>query len=253
MTFYLWQNPSYILLQALYKHNESRDETRKLRFPDDASSIGEFQCLHMKVDFSWLSPNKIAEGQQEEVAEVVDELVENVIDSNKHIIENENECNLFDSNEWSVSDLASVLRECGILTRNAGRDMDKNSLLLRMKNVFYNRASSDVFKSSPLGHNWRGFWKPYIAEVLMAIFTVLGTLAAVHYLYSYCEYYHYTWNCSNWRKMYSLECYVMKKSRAYLEEMNYNLVYTTLCGLGIAMAGILSRAKAYATKNAGNY
>ena len=44
----------------------------------------------------------------------------------------------------------------------------------------------------------------------------------------------------------------MKKSRAYLEEMNYNLVYTTLCGLGIAMAGILSRAKAYATKNAGN-
>lgn len=250
MTFYLWQNPSYILLQALYKHNEARDEARKLKFPDDSSCIGEYQCLHMKVDYSWWSQYKFTEGQVDEVADVVEELVENVIDSSKNIIENE--CNLFDTSEWTVSDLASVLRECGILTRSAGRDMDKNSMLLRMKNVFYNRASSDVFKASPLGHNWRGFWKPYIAEVLMAIFTVLGTLASVHYIYSYCEYYHYTWNCSNWRKMYSLECYVMKKSRSYLEEMNYNLVYTTLCGLGIAMAGLLSRAKAYATKNAGN-
>ena len=176
--------------------------------------------------------------------------VEEDDDKNTHE-EEEADYNVFDSKMWSVSDLASVLRECDILTRSAGREMDKSSLVTRMKQVYFNKECSNVYKPSPLGHNWRGFWSPYTTDMIMTVAIVIGTIAGVHYLYTYCEHYHYVWNCSNWRKMYSMECYVIKKARSYLEEMNYNIVYTTLCGLGIALTGMLSRAKAYATRNAG--
>jgi hypothetical protein len=266
---YLWQNPSAVLLEKLYKHNESRSEENKLTFPDDAASKTTYQytirhiinslCLSNR-DYYAYSNIHVFSGKNHDDEDDEDNEIDAIKKKNKQELnkntENTSEnntilYNVFDLTLWSVSDLAAILRECDVLTRIAGREMDKSSLMTRMRQVYYNTESSSIYKPSPLGHNWRGFWSPYITDIFMTIATVIGTLAGVHYLYTNCEYYHYIWNCSNWRKMYSLECYVLKKSRSYLEEMNYNLVYTTLCGLGIALTGMLARAKAYATKNAG--
>lgn len=247
---YFWQNQTYELLQSLYKHNETRKEENKLTFPDESKERNTLSTYSIYNTF-WISyiyyqviryyndDCAIDKGTDEK--EGKDDKVTNKIV--------EDEFNVFDSNMWTVSELAAVLSKCDILTREAGREMDKSSLMTRLKQVYYKKESSSVYKPSPLGHNWRGFWSPYISDITMTLATVIGTIAGVHYLYSYCEHYHYALNCSNWRKMYSMECYILKKARSYLEEMNYNIVYTTLCGLGIALTGMLSRAKAYAARS----
>ena len=272
---YFWQNPSSVLLEKLYKHNESRSEENKLTFPEDATYKSSFLCTFQNIfntlclsnrDYYSFTKLILYENKHDDTSTTSND-IDDVKKKNKQQYHNNSdrannnnsdsaddsviEYNVFEPALWSVSDLAAILRECDVLTRAAGREMDKSSLMIRMKQVYYNTGSRSIYKPAPLGHNWIGFWSPYITDILMTIATVIGTLVGVHYLYTKCEYYHYVWNCSNWRKMYSLECYVMKKSRSYLEEMNYNLVYTTLCGLGIAITGLLARAKAYATKNAG--
>jgi len=247
---YFWQSPPQVLLNELYRHNETREEERKLTFPEDSDSKRSYQNHIMdivNIILQYYYNSYSHKGNYETVSIVTNE--ENSNDLTKtNTVET---YNLFDHDMWTVSEIASVLKNCDILTRSAGREMDKTSLISRMKQVYCNTASYNVFKPSPLGHNWSEFWYPYLAEVIMTIATVVATLAGVHYLYTYCEHYHYTLRCSEWRKMYSLECYVLKKSRSYLEEMNYNLVYTSLCGLGIAMTGMFARAKAYATKSTG--
>ena len=40
---YFWQNPSSVLLEKLYKHNESRSEENKLTFPEHATYKASFQ------------------------------------------------------------------------------------------------------------------------------------------------------------------------------------------------------------------
>ena len=277
---YIWETPSNVLLQKLYNHNETRSEENKLTFPEDktndrtSSSHGYgysiiyntfwlskiycriFMKLHDDIEDNNndVDENKSNSNDELDTDKNTNKNTDKNTDKNIDIIVHDDDVedgNVFDLIQWSVPELAALLRECDILTRVAGREMDKSGLMTRMKQVYYNTERNNVYKPSPLGHNWIGFWSPYIADILITIMTVLGTLAGVHYLYTYCEYYHYAWNCSNWRKMYSLECYVLKKSRFYLEEMNYNLVYTTLCGLGIALTGLFARAKAYATKNTG--
>lgn len=254
---YIWQNPTNVLLQTLYKHNNNRSEENKLTFPDDSTSELNTMSSYNIYNTFWISYiyyqvilyYKNDESKEED--KITDDKVGDT-DTNKSNKEEEEEVedfNVFDGNMWTVSELASVLNECDILTRSAGREMDKTSLVTRMKQVYYNTENCSVYKPSPLGHNWRGFWSPYTSDIMMTLATVIGTIAGVHYLYSYCEHYHYVLNCSNWRKMYSMECYVLKKARSYLEEMNYNIVYTTLCGLGIALTGMLSRAKAYASRS----
>ena len=265
---YLWQNPSYVLLQELYKQNELREEESKLTFPEETSNIPSYRCIFYDLYKSLVTSSAIKntynqweddenDSQDDEHDAIaintnINKSKYNKIDEIDEIDEIDDTYNVFDHDQWSVADIASVLKECGILTRAAGREMDKSSLMNRMKQVYYNNANYSVYKPSPVGHNWIGFWSPYFADIFMTIATVIGTVIGVHYLYTYCEVYHYKLGCSNWKKMYSLECYVLKKSRAYLEEMNYNLVYTTLCGLGLVLAGMLARAKAYATKNVGD-
>ena len=273
---YIWETPSNVLLQKLYNHNETRSEENKLTFPEDktndTTSSSHGYGYSLIYNTFWLSKIycRIFMNLHDDIEDNNNDVDENKSNSNDELDTDKNtnkntdknidiivhdddveDGNVFELIQWSVPELAALLRECDILTRVAGREMDKSGLMTRMKQVYYNTERSNVYKPSPLGHNWIGFWSPYIADILITIMTVLGTLAGVHYLYTYCEYYHYAWNCSNWRKMYSLECYVLKKSRFYLEEMNYNLVYTTLCGLGIALTGLFARAKAYATKNTG--
>lgn len=251
---YIWQNPTNVLLQTLYKHNNNRSDETKLTFPDESTSELNTMSSYNIYNTFWISYiyyqvilyYKNDESNEED--KITDDKVGNS-DTNKSNKEEEEDFNVFDGNMWTVSELASVLNECDILTRSAGREMDKSSLVTRMKQVYYNTENCSVYKPSPLGHNWRGFWSPYTSDIMMTLATVIGTIAGVHYLYSYCEHYHYVLNCSNWRKMYSMECYVLKKARSYLEEMNYNIVYTTLCGLGIALTGMLSRAKAYASRS----
>ena len=63
----------------------------------------------------------------------------------------------------------------------------------------------------------------------------------IHYLYGFCERYHTHLECHTWQEFYSLQCFVLKKSRYYLEMFNYDIVFTAVCALGVALANIFRK------------
>lgn len=155
----------------------------------------------------------------------------------------------FTPNRWSVSQLATALSEAGVKTRVAGREMDKSSLLHRFETIYSERPyPTDWVVPSPNGENWRAYWGPIIGEAIWAVLVVIGTVLGVYAAYYFCEEQHYKYQCRYLKNMYSLQCFVLKKSRSYLEEMNYNIVYSVACGLGVFLSGFLMRLQKYAAR-----
>ena len=96
--------------------------------------------------------------------------------------------------------------------------------------------------------NWKSFWLPMMGEFFIAIVTVIGTVIGVHYLYYVSENLHKEFDCVYYRNFYSMQCYMIKQCRSYLESLTYNIVYTTICGVGLALANFVSRAKGISSR-----
>ena len=89
---------------------------------------------------------------------------------------------------------------------------------------------------------------PLLTESLWASFFVIMSLILVYNAYIFAEYLHDYFECSYWSNTYTLKCYVTKKVRYHLEDLNYNIVYTTLCALSLTGASILMRLQKYTKK-----
>jgi len=133
----------------------------------------------------------------------------------------------------------TILRNAGVRTREGGVALNVGGLRRRLRQVWENRACPKYFEPSPTGINRREYWLPIVKEFVTGVLIVIGTILLSRYLYILAEYYHSKWNCVEYGNFYSMWCYTAKKSRAYLEELNYNMVYTALIGCGAFASKII--------------
>lgn len=160
---------------------------------------------------------------------------------------NDSKVNIYESNMWNNATLANILRNAGVRTRTAGHPLTSLGLILRLRQVIENNAPETAYEPTAFGRNKYEYWQPIIRELIVGIGITFVTIFAVQYMYSWSEELHHRYNCVKTSEFYSLKCYVFKKCRAYLEDMNYNLVYTVVCGIGIACANTLRKYQTAAT------
>ena len=132
-----------------------------------------------------------------------------------------------------------LLRNAGVRTREGGVALNVGGLRRRIRQVWENKAVPKYFEPSPAGINKWEYWLPIVRELVQGVLIVVGTILLSRYLYIQAEYYHDKWNCVEYGNFYSMWCYTAKKSRAYLEDLNYNMVYTALIGCGAFASKIL--------------
>ncbi len=138
-----------------------------------------------------------------------------------------------------VSNSTIILRNAGVRTRDGGVALGKEGLSRRIKTVWENRGRVNWFEPTPTGINRREWWLPMFKEFFTGVAMVVGTILLSRYLYIWAEHYHAKWDCVSYGNFYSMWCYTAKKSRAYLEDMNYNMVYTALIGCGAFASKLL--------------
>tara|TARA_R110000787_G_scaffold252484_1_gene357935 strand:+ start:107 stop:739 length:633 start_codon:yes stop_codon:yes gene_type:complete len=161
---------------------------------------------------------------------------------------NDDKVNLYESNMWNNATLAGLLRNAGVRSRSAGHALTALGLISRLRQIVENTASESAYEPTAFGRNKWEYWFPIIREMVVGVGITILTIFTVQYLYGFSEDFHQSYECSKVSNFYSLHCYVLKKCRAYLEEMNYNLVYTVICGLGLACANTLRKYQNSATK-----
>ena len=162
--------------------------------------------------------------------------------------DNDDEVNIYENNMWNNATLAALLRNAGVRSRNAGHALTAMGLILRLRQVVENTAPETAYEPTAFGRNKWEYWFPILRELFVGVGITILTIFTVQYLYGWSEELHQSYECSKVANFYSLHCYVFKKCRAYLEEMNYNLVYTVICGLGLAAANTLRKYQHAATK-----
>jgi len=156
--------------------------------------------------------------------------------------------NLYDANMWNNATLAAILRSAGVRSRTAGHALTSLGLLLRLRQVMEDTAPESAYEPTSFGRNKWEYWFPILREMVVGIVITILTIVGVQFLYGWSEEFHHQYECVKTSEFYSLKCYVLKKCRSYLEEMNYNLVYTCMCGLGLAAANTLRKYQNAATK-----
>ena len=138
-----------------------------------------------------------------------------------------------------VSTNTTILRNAGVRTRQGGISLNVGGLRRRIRQVWENRANPNYFEPSIAGINRREYWLPIVKELITGVCMVFGTILLTRQLYVWAEHYHAQWECVDYGNFYSMWCYAVKKSRTYLEELNYNMVYTALIGVGAFVSKIL--------------
>lgn len=182
-----------------------------------------------------------AENNDRKVMEATDILV--APDGN-----NEDDVNIYQANMWNNATLAALLRNANVRSRNAGHALTALGLILRLRQVIEDTAPETAYEPTAFGRNKYEYWSPIVREMVVGISITIMTIFTVQYLYGWSEDLHQAYECSKIINFYSLHCYVFKKCRSYLEEMNYNLVYTVICGLGLAAANTLRKYQNAATR-----
>ena len=121
----------------------------------------------------------------------------------------------------------------------------KNSLIRILKRVLDDSIERKDFVPRAFGYNMYEYWVPIFSNIAYVILVTTGTIFLINISYLAAEYYHDDYECVVWYKMYSLQCYVLKKVRNYLEEMNYNIVYSTMCALSLALTTLFVNLRKY--------
>jgi hypothetical protein len=138
-----------------------------------------------------------------------------------------------------VSTSTVILRRAGVRTREGGVGLTVGGLRRRLRQVWEDKAVPKYFEPSAAGINMREYWLPIVLELIQGALIIAGTIVLSRYLYIWAEYYHEKWDCVSYAQFYSMWCFTAKKSRAYLEDLNYNMVYTALIGCGAFASKIL--------------
>lgn len=150
-----------------------------------------------------------------------------------------------DPNLWTMDTLTIIVSKVGLKPSTHGVSFSKNSLIRILKRVLDESIVSKDFVPRAFGYNMYEYWAPIFSNIAYVIFVTTGTIFLINISYLAAEYYHDEYECCNWFKMYSLQCYVLKKVRNYLEEMNYNIVYSTMCALSLALTTLFVNLRKY--------
>ena len=154
--------------------------------------------------------------------------------------------NLWLPETYSVAQAATLLRDASIMTRESGRELDKNGLMARCKIAYEGKPNREWYVPSAFGYNWVGFWKPIVSDFAFTTIMVLLIFFTSHIIYLVCEFYHDKFGCNFlWNSMRP-ECYLLKQARFKIEEIKYYIAYTSVISLGVAFTGILTKTQLYA-------
>tara|TARA_R110000796_G_scaffold43365_1_gene106667 strand:- start:61 stop:657 length:597 start_codon:yes stop_codon:yes gene_type:complete len=154
--------------------------------------------------------------------------------------------NLWLPETYSVAQAASLLRDASIMTRESGRELDKNGLMARCKIAYEGNPPKEWYVPSAFGYNWIGYWKPIVSDFIFTTAMVLLIFFMSHIFYLVCEFYHDKWGCNYlWNSMRP-ECYLLKQARFKIEGIKYYIAYTSVVSLGVAFTGILTKTQLYA-------
>ena len=145
----------------------------------------------------------------------------------------------------TAAEAVMALNHVHAYTRVSSQQLVIATMTHRLNRIWNGNAPRGFFKPQLFGPNMFGYWVPLILEIIRGFLIIVFTVVGVHVLYSWVENFHYNHQCSHWVNMYSFQCYVAKKVRYQLEEMNYNTVYTVFCGVSVAGASVIMRLKNY--------
>jgi len=154
---------------------------------------------------------------------------------------------------WNRPALLSISNEIGLKVSTRGVVLCKTSLMRNLKRVMNDSIQMSDFVPTPFGYNYIAYWLPIVGNISYVVLVTSMSICVIHLSYVAAESFHNQYECSAWLKMYSLQCYVLKKVRHYLEDMNYNIVYSTICALSVALTSLFVRLRRYneALVNAG--
>lgn len=145
----------------------------------------------------------------------------------------------------NAAEAVMALNYVNAYTRVSSQQLVVATMTHRLNQIWNGTARRKYFKPEYFGPNMYDYWVPLLLEIIRGFLIVIATLIGVHLLYSWVEVFHYNQQCSRWGNMYTFQCYVAKKMRHRLEEMNYNTVYTVFCGVSVAGASVLLRIQKY--------
>lgn len=143
----------------------------------------------------------------------------------------------------SAAEASILLKDNGVKIRCAGRELTKVMLNNRVKEFVNGTLPLSYYQPSPFGKNWREYWLPILIETVYSIIIIVGTIVGTIVLYQLCEHFHHEWECQSLVNIFSVHCYVAKKSRSYLETYAYDIVYTTIVGVGVALVRIFMKMR----------
>ena len=123
--------------------------------------------------------------------------------------------------------------------------LDKRVLMKRCELLKSYKLPIAYIVPKPFNENAVEFWLPLLTELMWSLFIIVGSILSSLVCYHYAEVLHSRNDCANifTTNMYSLQCFVAKKARSYFENLNYNIVYTTMIGIGVATARIFGKAE----------
>lgn len=150
-----------------------------------------------------------------------------------------------DPSKWTMDTLTIIVSKVGLKASTHGVSFSKNSLIRILKRVLDESITRTDFVPRSFGYNMVEYWLPIISNVAYVMIVTTGTIMLINISYLLAEHYHDEYECVNWFKMYSLQCYVLKKVRNYLEDMNYNIVYSTMCALSLALTTLFMNLRKY--------
>ena len=196
------------------------------------------------MDFISVLRTKFYENPQELLDKAIVFLNEEKSKNNEIAID---KSNVLESEQYSVGQLASLLRDANCLTRVAGRELDKGAMMSRLSSIIEGEPPKKYFVPSAFGYNSTGFWFPVLSDMLFSVIMIALIVGSSHLVYRICEHYHSLYGCQYFINSFSPECYILKKGRATLEDLQYYILYASVCAIGVAFTGVITKTRVYAS------
>jgi hypothetical protein len=151
--------------------------------------------------------------------------------------------NITEASSWTAPQLQAFLDGFGIKTQHKGSSLGKEVLTARLLKLRNNTLTNNDFLPTPFGRNYINYWLPFIKESIIGAVVIVFVFIGVAMLYKLAEHYHSHYKCDYVFSfnMYSLPCFASKKARAFLEEQQYNMVYTVLIAVTLAVCNAMRR------------
>ena len=146
---------------------------------------------------------------------------------------------------YTASQLTSLCRDAGILTQLSGKPLSIAEMMGRLKMVTNSTADNEIFNPSAFGANWKGYWYPYFNSIGYTIFTTSCALIGIFIANVFINLIHSNRNCNSFFHFLQAECYIVKKARQNLEELNYYILYTAFCAISVSALGLMAKIKAF--------